>query len=68
MGVRSDHQTGTTYGRRGRTPIIPGTGQRFRSNVISTITNRGKLAFMVFRERFTAEDQELAFRLRRAGR
>jgi transposase len=55
MGVRSDHQAGTTYGRRGRTPVIPGTGQRFRANVISTITNRGKLAFMVFRERFTAE-------------
>jgi len=54
MGLRSDHQTGTTYGRRGQTPVIPGTGQRFRCNMISTITNRGQLAFMVFRERFTA--------------
>ena len=26
MGLRSDHQTGTSYGPRGRTPIIPGTG------------------------------------------
>jgi transposase len=54
MGLRSDHQTGTSYGRRGQTPVIPGTGQRFRCNMMSTITNRGHLAFMVFKERFTA--------------
>ncbi len=54
MGLRSDHQTGTSYGRRGRTPVIPGTGQRFRCNMMSTVTNRGHLAFMVFKERFTA--------------
>lgn len=54
MGLRSDHQAGTSYGRRGQTPVIPGTGKRFRCNVISAITNRGKLAFMVFEERFTA--------------
>ena len=53
MGLRSDHQTGTSYGRKGQTPVIPGTGQRFRCNVLSTITNRGRLAFMVFRSRFT---------------
>ena len=54
MGLRSDHQTGRSYGLRGQTPVIPGTGQRFRCNVISTITNRGKLCFMVFGERLTA--------------
>ena len=54
MGLRSDHQAGTSYGRRGRTPVIPGTGQRFRCNMMSTITNRGHLSFMVFKERFTA--------------
>ena len=54
MGLRSDHQTGTSYGRRGKTPVIPGTGQRFRCNMMSTITNRGHLSFMVFKERFTA--------------
>ncbi len=52
MGLRSDPQTGTSYGRKGQTPVIPGTGQRFRCNVISTLTNRGQLAFMVFRGRF----------------
>ena len=54
MGLRSDHQTGTSYGRRGKTPVISGTGKRFRCNMMSSITNRGQLAFMVFKERFTA--------------
>jgi transposase len=52
MGLRSDHQTGTSYGRRGQTPAIPGTGQRFRCNMMSTITNRGALSFMVFKQNF----------------
>ena len=55
MGLRSDHQTGTSYGRRGQTPVIPGTGKRFSCNLISTISNRGRLAFMVFDGRFTAD-------------
>lgn len=54
MGLRSDHATGRTYSPRGETPVIPGTGQRFGCNMISAITNRGKLYFMVFKRRFTA--------------
>lgn len=53
MGLRSDHQAGRSWGRRGQTPVIPGTGKRFGCNMISTITNRGRLYFMVFKERFT---------------
>jgi transposase len=52
MGLRSDHSAGTSYSRRGHTPVIPGTGKRFRCNLISAITNRGQLNFMVFKERF----------------
>ena len=55
MGVRSDHQAGRSYGRRGQTPVVPGTGQRFGFNVMSSITNRGHLSFLSFRERFTAD-------------
>jgi len=51
-GMRSDYQAGRSYGRRGQTPVIMGTGQRFRCNMISAITNRGKLAFMVFDKGF----------------
>lgn len=54
MGLRSDHQVGRTWSRKGQTPVVPGTGKRFRCNVLSTITNRGTLRFQVFHERFTA--------------
>lgn len=54
MGMRSDHQVGRSYSPKGRTPVIPGTGQRFSCNMISTVTNRGVLSFMVFTGRFTA--------------
>jgi transposase len=54
MGVRSDHQAGRSYAPKGETPAIPGTGQRFGCNMISTVTNKGVLAFMVFTGRFTA--------------
>ena len=55
MGLRSDHQAGTSYGRKGQTPVVPGTGQRWRCNMISSITGRGTLRFMVFKHRFNAD-------------
>jgi transposase len=55
LGARSDHQAGRSYGRRGQTPVIPGTGQRFRANLMSSITNRGHLCFLVFEGSFNAE-------------
>ena len=51
-GLRSDYQTGRTYGLKGKTPVIPGTGQRFSINMISAITNRGQLNFMAYTESF----------------
>lgn len=53
MGVRSDHTVGRTYGRRGKTPVVPGTEKRFRCNMISAISNQGKMHFMVFKHKFT---------------
>jgi len=35
-------------------PLIPGTGRRCGGTLISAITNRGQLAFMVVTQRFTA--------------
>jgi len=55
MGLRSDHACGRSYGRRGETPVIPETGQRFGCSMVSAITNRGRLYFMIFRHRFRAE-------------
>jgi transposase len=54
MGMRSDHQTGRSYGLKGHTPVIPGTGKRFRCNLISAVTNRGALRFMIYRRKFQA--------------
>ena len=53
MGLRADHAAGRSFSPRGKTPVIWGTGQRFRCNMISAITNRGHLQFMVFKDRFT---------------
>lgn len=55
MGLRSDHAVGQTYGLRGQTPVIPGTGQRFGCNMISAISNRGRLYFMVFNKKFNTD-------------
>ena len=55
MGLRSDYVVGRSYGRRGKTPVIPGTGQRFGCNMISAITNRGRLNFMVFNRLFRVD-------------
>lgn len=53
-GFRSDHQTGTTYGRRGETPVILGTGKRFGCSMLSTLTNKGELRFMLYDHSFAA--------------
>jgi transposase len=54
MGLRSDHVTGSSYAPVGQTPVVRATGQRFGCNMISAITNRGALAFMVFQGKFQA--------------
>lgn len=50
VGMRSDHQAGRTYAPVGKTPVIKRTGKRFRLNMISSLTNKGTLRFMIFRE------------------
>ena len=54
MGLRSDHVTGTSYAPVGQTPVVRATGSRFGCNMISAITNKGALAFMVFGGKFKA--------------
>jgi transposase len=54
MGLRSDQVTGTSYAPGGRTPVVRAPGQRFGCNMISAITNKGALAFMVFQGKFKA--------------
>lgn len=54
MGLRSDHVTGTSFAPAGQTPVVRATGQRFGCNMISAITNKGAMAFMVFQGKFKA--------------
>ena len=48
-GVRSDFHSGTTWAPKGQTPVVRATGQRFSLNMISAISARGELRFMVVR-------------------
>lgn len=60
MGLRSFHVGGCSYGRRGKTPVVPATGKRFGCNLLSAINNQGYLYFMVFKQTFD-EDLFLVF-------
>ena len=47
VGMRSDHQAGKSYAPKGETPIIKKTGQRFSLNMVSAISNKGHVEFMI---------------------
>ena len=53
-GLRSEHQTGTTWGEKGKPPVVKQSGKRISCSMVSAITNQGKLAFMVYSERLNA--------------
>lgn len=53
-GLRSRSYTGTSFSPRGKTPITRGSGKYFGCNLISALTNRGELAFMVYEGKFNA--------------
>jgi transposase len=54
-GVRSDFHSGTTWGKRGHTPIVSSTGARFSLNMISAVSPRGQMRFMITNTRVTAK-------------
>ncbi len=53
-GVRSDCQHGRSYAPAGKTPVQRVPGSRFATNMISTVTNQGKVRFMLYRETMSA--------------
>ena len=53
-GVRSDFHSGKTWGIKGRTPIVSTTGARFGLNLISAISAKGQMRFMVTKGRVGA--------------
>jgi transposase len=46
-GLRSDFHSGRSWALRGQTPVIRATGARFGLNMISAISTRGLLRFML---------------------
>lgn len=45
--IRSDHHAGKTWGKKGVTPVVVSTGARFSFSLISAITSKGYMRFMV---------------------
>jgi transposase len=54
-GVRSDYHSGRTWATRGQTPVIATTGARFSCNMVSAISPRGSMRFMLVEGKFTAD-------------
>jgi transposase len=48
-GVRSDFHSGTTWAPKGKIPVVRVTGQRFGLNMISAVSAKGAIRFMVVR-------------------
>jgi transposase len=53
MGVRSDAAAGRSWAPIGQTPVVKGTGKRFRVNMISAVSNAGMLRFRLFTGSFS---------------
>ena len=47
-GIRSDTQHGRSHAPRGKTPEIRLSAKRTSMNMISTVTNQGKVRFMIY--------------------
>jgi transposase len=45
--IRSDHHAGRTWGKQGQTPVVETTGARHGMSLISAITARGHMRFMI---------------------
>jgi transposase len=53
-GIRSDYHTGTTWAPVGQTPVVTVTGRRFSFNMISAVSPRGDVRFMIHEGSVTA--------------
>lgn len=53
-GVRSDFHAGRTWAPKGQTPVVRSTGARFGMNLISAVTPKGELRFMIVQGKLRA--------------
>ncbi len=54
-GIRSDFHAGTTRGVKGKTPVVKTTGGRFGVNMVSAVSPRGLMRFMVVEGKVNAQ-------------
>lgn len=54
-GIRSDSQHGRSYAPRGKTPAIAISAKRTSVNMISSVTNQGKIRFMLYEKTLNAQ-------------
>ena len=54
-GVRNNCQHGRSYAPKGKTPIKKSMSKRFSMNMISTVTNQGKVQFMIYSENMNSD-------------
>lgn len=47
-GIRNDHHYGRSYAPKGKTPVRKHLAKRLSLNMISTVTNQGKVRFMTY--------------------
>jgi transposase len=47
-GARNSNQHGRSYAPKGKTPVKMSMAKRFSVNMISTVTNKGKVEFMIY--------------------
>ena len=45
--MRSDHHAGRTWGKKGETPVVQATGARHGISLVSAITSKGHMRFMI---------------------
>jgi transposase len=59
--MRSDHHSGRSWGKKGETPVVASTGARFRMSLISAVTARGHMRFMIKKKGGVDADVFIAF-------
>ncbi len=54
-GFRNDHHYGRGYSPRGKTPEVRLSAKRVGINMVSSVTNQGKVRFMIYRKSMNAQ-------------
>ena len=54
-GFRNDHHYGRGYSPKGKTPVVRLSAKRVSTNMISSVTNQGKVRFMIYSKSMNAK-------------